>query len=60
LIKEPGVQNTIDHDLAEGRALPVASTPTMLVTYKSKKFPLFGKGLFNYQWVKAVLDDLLK
>jgi protein-disulfide isomerase len=60
LIKDPSVQNLIDRDLAEGRAFPVASTPTVLVTYKSKKFPLFGKGLFNYQWVKAALDDLLK
>lgn len=60
LAKDPSVQNPIEHDLAEGRALPLASTPTVLVTYKSKQFKIFGDGLFNYRWVKAALDDLLK
>jgi hypothetical protein len=60
LIKDPRVQAPIDHDLAEGRALPLASTPTVLVTYKSRQFKLDGEGLFNYRWVKATLDDLLK
>ena len=60
LVKDPRVQNPIEHDLAEGRALPVASTPTVLVTYRSRQFRLFGEGLFNYRWVKAAFDDLLK
>jgi len=60
LIKDPSVQKPIDRDLAEGLALPVKSTPTVLVTYKSRKFPLFGQGLLNYTWIKAALDDLLK
>jgi len=60
LVNDPRVQNPIEHDLAEGRALPVPSTPTVLVTYKSKQFKLFGDGLFTYKWVKATLDDLLK
>jgi protein-disulfide isomerase len=60
LIKDPRVQDPIAHDLAEGRALPLASTPTVLVTYKSRQFKLDGEGLFNYRWVKATLDDLLK
>lgn len=60
LLKDPSVQDPIDRDLAEGRALPLASTPTVLVTYKSRKYPLFGEGLFNYRWIKATLDDLLK
>ena len=60
LIKDPRVQNPIEHDLAEGYALPVKSTPTVVVTYKLRKYPLFGEGLFNYRWVKATLDDLLK
>jgi hypothetical protein len=46
--------------VAEGRALPLASTPTVLITSKSKQFKLQGQGLFNYTWVKATLDDLLK
>jgi protein-disulfide isomerase len=60
LIGDPSVQNPIDRDLAEGIAVGVKSTPTVLVTYKSRKFPLFGEGLFNYRWIKATLDDLLK
>jgi protein-disulfide isomerase len=60
LLKDPRVQNPIEHDLAEGRALPLASTPTVLVTFKSRQFKLAGEGLFNYTWVKAALDDLLK
>ena len=58
LTKDPRVQNSIDHDLAEGQALPLASTPTVLVTYKSRNFRLYGEGLFKYAWVKAALDDL--
>jgi protein-disulfide isomerase len=60
LVKDPSVQSPIEHDLAEGNALPVPSTPTVLVTYKSKRYPLFGQGIFNYNWIKATLDDLLK
>jgi protein-disulfide isomerase len=58
LTKDPRVQESIEHDLAEGRALPLASTPTVVVTYKQKQYKLFGEGLFNYKWVKATLDDL--
>jgi len=60
LVKDPSVQGPIDHDLAEGRALPLASTPTVLVTSKSRQYKLFGEGLFKYTLVKATLDDLLK
>jgi protein-disulfide isomerase len=60
LVNDPSVQQPIAHDLAEGNALPVPSTPTMLVTYKSRKFPLFGEGLLRYTWIKDTLDDLLK
>jgi protein-disulfide isomerase len=60
LIEDPRVQEPIDRDLAEGRALQVNSTPTVLVTFKSRKFPLFGEGLLNYKWIKAALDDLVK
>jgi protein-disulfide isomerase len=58
LANDPSVQAAIDHDLAEGRALPLESTPTVVITYKSKQYKLFGEGLFNYRWVKATLDDL--
>ena len=60
LIKSPSVQKPIDGDMAEGAALGVKGTPTVMVTYKSRRFPLVGEGLFNYRWIKATLDDLLK
>jgi len=60
LIKSPSVQQPIEGDMAEGIALGVKGTPTVMVTYKSRRFPLVGEGLFNYRWIKAVLDDLVK
>jgi protein-disulfide isomerase len=60
LLKDPKVQTPIDHDLAEGKALPITSTPTMVVTHKSKQYRLSGEGLFRYQWVKASFDALLQ
>lgn len=60
LTKEPVVQTSIDHDLAEGRALPLQSTPTVLVTSGPRQYKLFGEGLFKYTLLKATLDDLLK
>jgi protein-disulfide isomerase len=59
LVKDPAVQSQIDRDLAEGRTIPVASTPTVLVACRSKQYPLSGPGAMNYTLVKAVLDDLL-
>jgi protein-disulfide isomerase len=60
LVGDPIVQGSIDHDLAEGRALPLSNTPTVVVISKSRQYKLFGEGLFNYTLVKATLDDLLK
>jgi protein-disulfide isomerase len=60
LVKDPSVQQVIERDLAEGREVPVSSTPTLLVTFKSQRFRIFGDGLFNYKWVKATFDDFLK
>jgi len=60
LVKDPSVQTTIERDLKEGREVPISSTPTLLITAKGQRFRIFGEGLFNYKWVKATLDDLLK
>ena len=60
LLKSPAVQNEIDHDVEEGRALPVQGTPTVLVTYRLRRYPLTGAGVLNYTLLKAFLDDLLK
>ncbi len=60
LTKSPAVQQAIEHDLAEGNALPVPSTPTLLVTYRMKRYTIGGTEALKYEWVKAMLDDLLK
>lgn len=60
LLKSPAVQDEINHDLEEGRALPVQGTPTVLVTYRLRRYPLTGAGVLNYTLLKAFLDDLLK
>ncbi|HTQ53022.1 MAG TPA: thioredoxin domain-containing protein [Bryobacteraceae bacterium] len=60
LLKDPRVQSPIEHDLAEGRALPVIYTPTVAVSYKTKHFNLYGEGLSHYDWVKTAFDDLLR
>jgi protein-disulfide isomerase len=59
LLKSPAVQSAIQHDVDEGHALPVAGTPTLLVTYRLKRYPLGGVGVLKYPLVKAYLDDLL-
>lgn len=60
LLKSSAVQDQINHDIAEGQALPVQGTPTVLVTYRLRRYPLTGAGVLNYTLLKAFLDDLLK
>jgi protein-disulfide isomerase len=60
LVKAPAVQGQINHDLDEGKAVPIQGTPTVLVTYRLKRYPVSGTGVLNYTLVKALLDDLLK
>ncbi len=59
LLKEPAVQDQINRDVEEGRAVPIQSTPTLLLTYRDKRYPLAGAGALNYNLVKVLLDDLL-
>jgi protein-disulfide isomerase len=58
LVKDPTVQSQIQHDLDEGRAVPVMQTPTILITYKGKRYPI--SGISNYGLLKSFLDDLLR
>lgn len=59
LLHSPVVQETITHDLNEGKSVPVPGTPTMLMTYRLKHYTLGGREVLKYEWVKAMLDDLL-
>lgn len=58
LTKDPVVQAQIEADLTRGRAIPVMSTPTLLVSTRVKKYPI--SGLNNYSLLKSFLDGLLK
>ena len=60
LVKSAPVQAEINHDLEEGRGVPVQSTPGLLVTYRLKRYPVPGAGGLNYVFLKSFLDDLLK
>lgn len=60
LLKSSAVQEEINHDMAEGGQVPITGTPTMLVTYRLKRYPVSGVGVLNYSLVKSLLDDLLK
>jgi protein-disulfide isomerase len=59
LLKAPAVQNQINKDVEQGRAEPVASTPTLVVTRGTRRYPLSGDGVFNYTLLKSFLDGIL-
>lgn len=59
LLKAPVVQTEITHDLEEAASLQVLGTPTLLVTYQGRKYPLTGQGVMQYVWIKSFLDSLL-
>ncbi|HWC97116.1 MAG TPA: thioredoxin domain-containing protein [Candidatus Sulfopaludibacter sp.] len=59
LLQTPSVKQAVEHDLTEGKAVPVPGTPTLLITYRLKRYTLGGREVLKYEWVKAMLDDLL-
>jgi len=58
LLKSPEVQKTIETDVSEGKAVPVASTPTLWVTAHGRSEIV--KGPVNYDLFKQYLEALLK
>ena len=58
LVKEPGVVAEVEQDYQEGLAGAIQSTPTLVVSYKGKKYPFAG--VPNYDLFRKFLDDLLK
>jgi protein-disulfide isomerase len=59
LMKDPAVQNQINRDMEQGRALPVQSTPTLVLTSGLRRYPISGPSVLNYNLLKVLLDDLL-
>jgi protein-disulfide isomerase len=60
LVNDPAVKAQVDRDLQLAQMVPVQSTPSILVTYRLKRYPIEGQGVFSYSLVKSFLDDLLK
>ena len=58
LLKSPEVQKEIDTDIEEGKAVPVASTPTLWVTAHGRSEIV--KGPINYDLFKQYIEALLK
>jgi protein-disulfide isomerase len=58
LIKDPGVQAQIQHDLTEGQSVPISQTPTILVTHGFRRYPIAGVSDFGL--LRSFLNDLLK
>lgn len=57
LAKDPKVLAEIDQDIALGQKANVHQTPTMIVTYKGRTYPITGS--VNYSILSRFLDDLL-
>jgi protein-disulfide isomerase len=51
------VETAIEKDLSAGRAVPVTSTPTVVLTHKGQRIPLLGG--VTYPLLRRVLDQLL-
>jgi protein-disulfide isomerase len=59
LAKSPAVQTAITHDMEEAVKMEVPGTPTLVITYQARRYPLTGPGVMQYTWVKSFLDSLL-
>lgn len=57
LVKEPAVLAEIDKDYALGMSQKIDQTPTMIIKYKGRTYPV--PGAMNYSILKRFLDNLL-
>jgi protein-disulfide isomerase len=57
LVATPATVASVEQDLALGKKVRLDATPTMIVTYRLKQYPLVGA--VNYNLLKSFLDDLL-
>ena len=52
-----GIEGEIAQDKALGNKIPLQSTPTMILTYKGKTYPMVGD--VRYDLMKRLIDNLL-
>jgi len=58
-LNDPAVQTEITHDVEEATLLQVSGTPTLLITYRTRRYPLSGPGVMQYELIKGFLESLL-
>jgi protein-disulfide isomerase len=56
LVKDPTVAAEVRRDVLAGEKVPLNQTPTMVVTFRMRQYPL---STTNYDLVRRFLDDLL-
>lgn len=56
LVKDPSIAAEIQRDLEAGQKADLKQTPTMIVTFRMKQYPI---ATTNYDLVRRFLDDLL-
>ncbi len=57
LVSTPATVASIEQDIALGKKVRLDQTPTLIVTYRLKQYPLAGA--VNYSLLSRFLDDLL-
>ena len=57
-VDSPAVMGEIQRDLDAARALAVSSTPTLVVSRGSRRYPV--SGMLNYEILRSLLNDLSK
>jgi protein-disulfide isomerase len=56
LVKDPSIAAEIKRDIDAGQKADLKQTPTMIVTFRTKQYPLTTS---NYDLIRRFLDDLL-
>jgi protein-disulfide isomerase len=56
LVKDPSIAAEIQRDVQAGEKAAINQTPTMIVTFRTRQYPL---STTNYDLVRRFLDDLL-
>ena len=57
LAKDSSIVAEVDKDVALGQKIPIRATPTLILTYKLKQYPLTGS--VSYSLLRRFLDELL-
>ena len=57
LVTTPATVASVEQDIALGKKVRLDQTPTLIITYRLKQYPLAGA--VNYNLLSRFLDDLL-